>query len=203
MLEDYRGSGALVVGIPCGGVPVAAVIAKKLNLELDVVVASKITPSWNPEWGFGAMAFDGTTLIDHGFAGSAGLDDEAITEAAKKARMKVERRNRVFRGNRPFPDCRGRTVLVIDDGIATGVTVEVALEALRKAGAGSLIIGVPTGHESSVERFAGQVDAVYCPNVRGGATFAVAEAYEFWTNLEEVPTAALLKSFQPPGKTDQ
>ncbi len=196
MLEAYAGSNALVLGIPSGGVPIASVIAQRLNLELDAAVANKITPSWNSEWGYGAVAFDGTLWMDSGMSEAAGLSEEEIAEGTRRTLEKVARRNRVIRGNRPFPDCRDRTVILVDDGVASGVTLQAALQAIRKAGAGKIIVAVPTGHAGPIGEVAEQVDAVYCPNIRSGYTFAVAEAYEFWSNLDEHIAAAVLQEFQ-------
>ena len=195
MLEPFRGSNALVMGIPSGGVPIAVVIARQLHLKLDTAVANKITPRWNTEIGYGAVAFDGTTMIRQAFVKTSGLSEKEVAEDTAKARNKVQRRNQLFRKGRPFPDCTGKTVIIADDGLATGVTMQVAVEALRKAGTGQLIMAVPTGHLDSLQDLSKQVDAIYCPNVREGWNFAVAEAYEHWSDMDESTVAAILNDF--------
>lgn len=201
MLEPFRDSNALVLGIPSGGVPIAVVIARLLHLNLDTAVANKITPHWNTEIGYGAVAFDGTTNIRQSFVKSSGLSDKEVAEDTARARHKVQRRNQLFRKSRPFPDCTGKSVIIVDDGLATGVTMQVAVEALRKAGTGRLIVAVPTGHLDSLQNLSKQVGAVYCPNVREGWTFAVADAYEHWSNLDEYTVAAILNDFNQSDST--
>ena len=196
MLEPFRDSNALVLGIPSGGVPIAVVIARLLHLNMETAVANKITPQWNTEIGYGAVAFDGTTMIKQSFVKASGLSDEKVAEDTAKTRIKVQRRNQLFRKGRPFPDCTGRTVIIADDGLATGVTMQVTVEALKKAGTGQLIVAVPTGHLDSLQSLSKQVDAIYCPNVREGWEFAVANAYEHWSNMEESSVADILNDFE-------
>ena len=195
MLEPFRDSNSLVLGIPSGGVPVAVVIARLLHLNLDTAVANKITPQWNTEIGYGAVAFDGTTTIRQSFVKTSGLSDEEVAEDTAKTRHKVQRRNQLFRKDRPFPDCRGKSVIIVDDGLATGVTMQVAVKALLKAGTGQLIVAVPTGHLDSLQDLSKQVDAIYCANVREGWSFAVAEAYEHWSDLDESTVTKILDDF--------
>jgi putative phosphoribosyl transferase len=195
MLEPFRDSDSLVFGIPSGGVPVAVIIARLLHLNLDTVVANKITPRWNSETGYGAVAFDGTTIVRQSFVKASGLSDEEVAEDTAKARNKVQRRNQLFRKGRPFPDCTGRTVIIVDDGLASGVTMEVAVEALKKAGTGRLVVAIPTGHLDSLQDLSKQVDVIYCPNVREGWSFAVADAFEQWSNLDESTVATILNDF--------
>ena len=100
---------------------------------------------------------------------------------------KVQRREKLLRGDRPVPDVSGKTVIrqLADDGLASGVTMTVAVGALKNAGAGTIVVAVPTAHTESIQRLAGKADVVYCPNIRGGWQFAVAEAYERWTDVDE------------------
>jgi predicted phosphoribosyltransferase len=101
----------------------------------------------------------------------------------------------MFRGERPLPDLN-RPILLVDDGLASGFTVRVAIEALRKAGSQQIILAVPTAHEESIQRVIGEVKAIYCPNIRGGRSYAVADAYEEWTDLDEEEVVQILKEFE-------
>lgn len=192
MLETYRGSGAVVLAIPSGGVPVAAEIARRLGLALDVAVVSKVLLPWNTEAGFGAVAFDGSVWIDEEAAHYHDLQSADIERQTAEARAKVERRVKRLRGERPLPDLKGRTVILVDDGIAAGSTMRTAIAALRKQDPKEIVVAVPTGHERSVALVATLADAVFCPNVRGRAHFAVADAYEQWRDLSEDEVAAML-----------
>ncbi|MCX5834856.1 MAG: phosphoribosyltransferase family protein, partial [Deltaproteobacteria bacterium] len=185
MLEDYRSSQTLIMAIPAGGIPVAAVLARKLLLPLDVAVVSKITLPWNTEAGYGAVAFDGTTRLNRDLLPRLRLSEEEI-EAGKAATVKkVERRVDRFRGSRPYPDLIKEKVILVDDGLASGFTLLVGVEALKKSGAREIIVAVPTGSSSAVQRVAAEVDSLYCANIRGGWSFAVADAYERWTDVAE------------------
>lgn len=194
MLEKYRGSDALVLGVPAGGVAVAVIIAQELNLAMDVAIVSKITLPWNTESGYGAVAFDGTVLLNHDLLSRLRLSRQDIEEGIAKTKDKVSRRMEKFRGNRPFPHLR-RPLILVDDGIASGFTLLTAVEALRKAGCREIILAVPTAHEESLTRIQEKVDAIYCPNLRSGWSFAVADAYEHWRDLEEQEVVDLLQSF--------
>ena len=194
MLEKYRGSNALVLGVPAGGVAVAVIIAQELNLAMDVAIVSKITLPWNTETGYGAVAFDGTVFLNHDFLSRLRLSHQDMEEGIARTKEKVSRRMETFRGNRPFPHLR-RPVILVDDGIASGFTLLTAVEALRKADCREIILAVPTAHEESLTRILEKVDAIYCPNLRGGWSFAVADAYEHWRDLEEQEVFKLLEDF--------
>jgi predicted phosphoribosyltransferase len=229
MLASYRNSNAVVLAIPAGGVPVAAVIARELMLPpesanapslargprlhpvVDVAVVSKITLPWNSEAGFGAVAFDGSAclnqlLIDKLSLGEAAnrpslacsprlapIGEEDIREGIDRTRHKVMRRVQRFRGNRPFPVSASTPVIVVDDGLASGYTILAAIEALRKAGARLIVVAVPTGQVDSVRRIAGEVDALYCANVRERRQFAAADAYLSWSDVEEDTAPGMLQ----------
>jgi putative phosphoribosyl transferase len=194
MLERYRDSDALVLAVPAGGVAVGAVIARTLNLALDVAIVSKITLPWNTESGYGAVAFDGTVLLNHDFLARLHLSHQDIEGGIASTRIKVSRRMETFRGHHPLPDLR-RPVILVDDGIASGFTLLTAVEALRKAGSEEVIVAVPTAHEESLARILEQVDVIYCPNRRGGWSFAVADAYDHWRDVGEQEVVDLLEDF--------
>jgi predicted phosphoribosyltransferase len=200
MLKEYQESNATVMAIPAGGVAVAAILARKLALPLDVAVISKITPSWNSEVGYGAVAFDGTVRLNEDYLGRFNLGQEEIQKGIQKTKQKVARRVRMFRGDRPLPDFT-RPILLVDDGLASGFTLRVAIEALHKAGSQQIILAVPTAHEESIQRVIGEVEAIYCPNIRSGRSYAVADAYDEWRDLEEEEVVQMLKEFKLPKRT--
>jgi len=183
MLCDYRGSNALVLGIPAGGVPVARVVADRLQLPLDVAVVSKITLPWDSEAGYGAVAFDGSVHLNKPLITRLGLSEPEIRRGIASTRRKVNQRVERLQGQRPFTLGSQRPVILVDDGIASGFTVHAACDALTGLGADDLIVAVPTGHLNAVMRIAAKVAALYCPNIRQGWSFAVADAYEHWTDV--------------------
>ncbi len=101
----------------------------------------------------------------------------------------------MFRGDRPLPDFR-RPIILVDDGLASGFTLRVAIKALRHNGAANLILAVPTAHSESVQMILEEIEAIYCPNLRSGLSFAVADAYEEWSDLDEREVIRLLQEFK-------
>ena len=196
MLLGFKNSDSIVLGIPAGGVPVAAPIASNLGLDLDVFVVSKITLPWNTESGYGAVAFDGTVKLNKEVVSQIGLTKDEIKNGIEKAKNKVQRKRfKEFRGIKPFPYTKDRNVILVDDGIASGFTMVVAIEALKNTGANKIIIAVPTAHFKSLELITPLVDTVFCANIRGGWGFAVAEAYKNWCDVEEDEVIEILDEY--------
>ena len=185
MMEGYKGTPAIVMAIPAGGLPVGAEIAEQLGLPLDVAVVTKITLPWNTEAGYGAVAFDGTVRLNDGLMAQLNLSTDQVEEGIAKTKAKVRRRITLFRGERPLPRFADWTVILVDDGLASGFTMYAAVEALYKASAPRIVVAVPTGHSQAVERIAAEVDGIYCANIRSGWRFAVADAYEHWSDVTE------------------
>jgi len=196
MIMQYKDTNAVVFAIPAGGVPVGAVIAAKLQIPLDVAVVSKITLPWNTEAGYGAVAFDGTVRLNEEMASRLGLTEKVIREGIEQTRNKVKKRVAEFRGGKPPIQVAGRPVILVDDGIASGFTMLGAVEALRKAGADQIIIAVPTAQLEAVEFLLPNVEEVYCANLRSEWAFAVADAYQHWSDVSEEEVTELLGSFR-------
>lgn len=180
LMEEFRGADALVLGIAAGGVPVAAPLARALALKLDVAVVSKITLPWNPEAGFGAVAFDGTVRLNKALMERLPLSEEEVANGIEATREKVRLRVRELRGEGTVPPVQGRTAILVDDGLASGFTMMTAIDAVRGGNPARMIVAVPTASADAVRRIVDDVDCVYCCNIRSGLRFAVAEAYENW-----------------------
>lgn len=193
LLAEHRGTDAAVLAIPAGSVPVGAALAHSLALPLDVAVVSKITLPWNPEAGYGAVAFDGTVLLNERFLASLPLNAEDIERGIAATREKVERRAQRFHVG-PFSVLAGRAIILVDDGLASGFTLRVAIAALRRHAPARLVVAVPTAHREAAEVVVPEVDALYCANLRSGPSFAVADAYERWHDVTEDEALALLRA---------
>ncbi len=193
LMQPLADTDALVLGIPAGGVPVAVPLAESLGLEMDVAVVSKITLPWNPEAGYGAVAFDGTVRLNEDLLPRLGLSDEDLEAGIEETQNKVQRRVRELRGERPLPDVNGRTVVLCDDGLASGFTMMTAVAAISERDPRQVIVAVPTASTSAVGRVSGRADCIYCCNIRGGTRFAVASAYQNWRDVPLDEVQALLK----------
>jgi predicted phosphoribosyltransferase len=198
MLEGRLPPGAKILAIPAGGVPVAAAMAGALGLPLDVAVVSKVTPSWDTEVGYGAIAFDGRVHIDAGARARLGVNDEEARKGIEQTTAKVRRRVERLRGKAGPLVAPGETAVLVDDGLASGLTMTAAVEALRGAGAARVLVAVPTASGSAASRLERVSDGVWCANVRTGWTFAVADAYEEWSDVDEPTVVDILERHRRP-----
>ncbi|NPA49550.1 MAG: phosphoribosyltransferase [Thermodesulfobacteria bacterium] len=192
--EKYEGAPeTIVLAIPAGGVPVGLVIAKELRLPFDLLIVRKIHFPDNPEAGFGAITFDGEVLLNEELVAYAGLDESTIERQIALEKKDLAERERLFRRGKPFPDLSGQTVILVDDGLASGYTMLAAVKSVAKRGARKIVVAVPTASERAIKQLSPFVDEIYCPNVRSGAFFAVADAYQNWYDLSREEVMALLE----------
>jgi putative phosphoribosyl transferase len=161
-LSHYRDEDPLVLGLPRGGVPVAFEVALVLGAPLDVWVVRKIGAPRQPELGMGAISEGGGLFLDHTLARAVGATEADIASIVKRETAEVGRRVRRFRADRPAPDVRGRTVILVDDGIATGGTVRAAVQAIRRLAPRRLVLAVPVGALPTVEALRPEVDDLVC-----------------------------------------
>ena len=184
-LVSYRDSQGIVLALPSGGVPVAAEIASALDLPLDLLIVRKLQIPDNPEAGFGAIGPDGEVLLNKELMKHLRLTNEQISIQIEKSRANIEKRNRIFRKEKPFPSLRDMVAIVVDDGLASGYTMLSAVRFLRKMSLKKLVAAVPTGSKKTVEAIVPEVDELFCLNVRSGPFFAVANAYRNWHDLTD------------------
>ena len=149
-LASHAGEeGLLVLALPRGGVPVAAAVAHALHAPLDVLVVRKLAAPDNPEYGLGAVASGGLQVLNPAAMAAAGVSRQVIAAVAARERLEVERRERTYRHGRPAPELRGRPVILVDDGIATGSTMRAAVAALHEAWAGPITVAAPVAARES------------------------------------------------------
>jgi len=152
----------LVVGLPRGGVPVAAEVAVALDAPLDVLVVRKLGVPGHEELAFGAIALGGVRILNEDVVGVSRLGHEDIEAVTKRESEELARREAAYRGARPPLEVRDRTVVVVDDGLATGATMTAAVSALRAAGAARIVVAVPVGAPSTCAMIAERADDVIC-----------------------------------------
>jgi putative phosphoribosyl transferase len=191
-LRSIAGSGDLVLAVPSGGLPVGLEISRALNLDLDLILVRKVQIPWNTEAGFGAMNMDSDLLTNKLLLDMLDLSSEQIEHQVQKTAATLDRRNALFRKNRPFPDMGGRSVILVDDGLASGYTMRAALAFVRKRNPGCLTIAVPTGSADTVHDLLREVDTLYCLNIRESYPYAVASAYRHWYDLTDQDILNLL-----------
>jgi len=185
MARDLEGVDGLVLAIPAGGVPVGVQVAQRLHLSLDLVICRKIQIPWEPEAGFGAVDPDGEYVVDERFVDWLGIGKAEVRRLAQQVLKRIRQREQRFRGNRPYPDLRDRTVILVDDGLATGYTMLAAVRFVRRRGAARIIVGAPTASLSAIHLLLPETDALYCPNIRTHPVYAVADAYQTWYDLTD------------------
>lgn len=162
-LEAWRArSDALVLGLPRGGVPVAFEVADALGLPLDVLVVRKLGLPWQPELAMGAIASGGALVVNDEVLRYLPRDGNAFETVRAHEQRELERREREYRGKRPPLDPRGRTVILVDDGLATGATMEAAVRSLQLLGAQRVVVAVPVAAVEARDRIAAVADEVVC-----------------------------------------
>lgn len=184
-LEAYRGPDTIVLAIPRGGVPVGFAVAKHLAAQLDVIIPRKIPIPWNPEAGFGAVTADGTLVLNDQMVEQLGLSKEKVSELAAKVQHEIKRRLRVYRGDRPFPSLKGKTVLLVDDGLASGFTMMAAVKSVRNGRPARIVVAVPVSPYNSAELVRPLVDDLVSLVIARTWSFAVASYYRDWYDLSD------------------
>lgn len=151
-----------MLGLPRGGVVLAYEVARALDAPLDVWVVRKVGAPFEPELGIGAVAEGGELVLNREALAILDMSEEEVERLAVPEAEEVERRVRLFRGDRPAPEIRGRTVILVDDGIATGGTMQAAIHAVRKRGPARIVLAVPVAATDTLERLRPEVDDVVC-----------------------------------------
>jgi predicted phosphoribosyltransferase len=164
-LVEYAGDAKVIVlALPRGGVPVAFEIATALHAPLDVYVVRKIGVPGHEELAMGATAGDGTVVLDERLVDGLGITREAFNAGVRRELTELHRRESVYRDGRPEPDLSGKTVIVVDDGLATGSTMRAAVTALRRRNPASIVVAVPTAAKRTCAELARVADRVVCPS---------------------------------------
>ena len=155
-------SDVIVLALPRGGVPVAYEVAKALHAPLDVFVVRKLGVPGHEEYAMGALAGGGVRVLNDEIVQRLGISDAAVDAATRDELRELERRERLYRGGRPLPELRGRTVIVVDDGLATGSTMLAAVKALRAQQPARIVVAVPTAATETCAQLRSDADEVVC-----------------------------------------
>jgi putative phosphoribosyl transferase len=155
----------IVLALPRGGTPVAYEVAQALHAPLDVLVVRKLGVPGHEEYAMGAIAGGGERVLDSDLVRDLGIGAKAIDEVVRAEERELERRERAYRGQRPAPDLQGRIVILIDDGLATGATMRVAVRAVRRQAPASIVVAAPVASPEACELLQSEADEVVCAEV--------------------------------------
>lgn len=165
-LKDYADdSQVIVLALPRGGVPVGAIIAEALGAPLDVILVRKLGLPGHEELAMGAIATGNARVMNEDVVRLERVSESAIERVFEKERKELERREKTYRGDRPLPDLEGRTVILVDDGLATGATMRAAIQVVRQQSPGKIVMAVPVAPRDTLEKMREEADEVVCPSV--------------------------------------
>lgn len=171
----------LVLAIPAGGVPIGKEVARVLGAPFSLAIVRKIRIPGTTESGFGAVTWDGTVLINEPLRSALGLSGQEVEQAVAVTRENVSERVARFMGEKPVPAMKGKTVILTDDGLASGFTMLAAVQGIRHHKPVQILVAVPTASASSAGLVAREADLLVCLNIRSGRSFAVADASRYGT----------------------
>ncbi|RTZ75210.1 MAG: phosphoribosyltransferase [Gammaproteobacteria bacterium] len=152
--------GLLVLALPRGGVPVGYEVAKALGADLDILLVRKLGTPGQPELAMGAIASGGIEVINPRIVQALGISERQIQEVAREEYAELQRREAAYRGDRPFPEIAGRTVILVDDGLATGASMKAAIQALKTLEPGKIVVAVPVAPPDTLSSLESEVDEV-------------------------------------------
>lgn len=182
-LRDLVPHGPVVLGLTRGGVPVAGEVARALHAPLDVLVVRKLGCPWHPELGVGAIGEQGARVVDHRLVAELRITDQALAAVEARERAELDRRVRAYRQGRPPVDLHGQTVIVVDDGIATGSTAKAAIEVARRRGADRVVLAVPVAPREAVRGLGALADVVCMHS--SDAFWSVGQFYADFTQVTD------------------
>jgi putative phosphoribosyl transferase len=190
-LKRYRGKDIVVLGIPRGGVVVANEVAKELEAPLDIVVSRKIEAPGEPEFALGAVTQEGEVIMDRQAAESLGATPQYLDDQIRKKREEVKDRMRMLRGDAPYPELEGRTIIIVDDGIATGSSVSAAVMSVKKRRPKEIIVATPVAPKDAVETLSEdntKVVSLETPR----AFLAIGEFYQDFGQVEDIEVKRII-----------
>ena len=182
LLSELKLENAVVLALPNGGIPVGLEIAQELNINFDLLFVSKITPRFNSEVGYGSVSESGVINLNKKLIAMFGIKSKEVEEDIEKTKRKINQRIKKYKLKKRI-NLKDKTVILVDDGIASGYTMINAIDTAKKRKAKEIIIAIPTAPLSSYNKLLNYTDQIICPDIRDVYPFAVADAYENWYDI--------------------
>ena len=195
-MSQYANQSVVVLAIPNGGVPVAIVVAGALKAELEVIISRKIPVPLNPEGGLGALTEDGTIIINEDVVRRDGITQEQIEYEASKVKASIKERCTKYKGDRPPVKISGQLAIIVDDGLASGITMMAAAESVRHWRPKELVVAVPIARESAVNQLRRVADRVVACAVASMPKFYLADYYRHWRDISDDEVVRLLEQWR-------
>jgi len=195
-LTAYKGRSAIVLAIPNGGVPVALQVALAINADLDLVIARKLPVPLRPEGGFGAVVDDGTVMLNQDIYRGLNLSEQQLNYQVSQVRAAIKQRSLLYRSTRPLSVIKDKTVIVIDDGLASGYTMMAAVESVRRRGPREVVVAVPAASAVAVKMLEKVADRVVTVATSYAPKFYISDYYRYWHSLSDDEGLKCLKEFQ-------
>lgn len=195
-LGEYEGRSVVVLAIPNGGVPIGLEVALALEADLDLVISRKIPLPLNPEAGFGAVADDGTVILNEELVERFDLSPHQINYQINQVRVDIRQRTLLYRKDRPLTVVSDKTVMITDDGLASGFTMMAAVESVRRRRPKEIVVAVPAASAAALERVEGAADKVVTLARGTMPRFAVADFYRYWHDLSDDEVIQCLKEWR-------
>lgn len=195
-LDEYQGQSVVVLTIPNGGVPIGLEVALSLKADLDLVISRKIPLPLTPEAGFGAVADDGTVILNEEVLKRVSLTPYQINEQINKVRAEIRQRSLLYRQDNPLPIVRGKTVIITDDGLASGFTMMAAVESVRRRRPKAIVVAVPVASAAALERVEKVTDKVEALAKGTMPKFYIADFYRYWHDISDDETIQCLKEWR-------
>jgi len=195
-LFPYADKAVIVLGIPNGGAAVALGVALGLNAELDLIISRKIPLPLSPEGGFGSVTDDGTMILNEEIVSQAGLTQQQINYQVSQVRADIRNRSLLYHGDRRPLAIAGRTVIIVDDGLASGYTMRAAIASLRRRKPEKIIAAVPVGPEHIINEVRGMADSVVSCAVGKEKKFYLSDYYRYWQDITDAEVLHCLKEWR-------
>ncbi len=195
-MDESQGQSIVVLAVPNGGVPVGLEVALSLEADLDLVISRKIPLPLTPEAGFGAIADDGTVILNEEVVKRVGLSPHQINYQVNKVRAEIRQRSLLYRKDRPLTAVSGQTVIITDDGLASGFTMMAAVESVRRRRPKEIVVAVPVASAAALELVGKVADKVITLAKGTMPKFYIADFYRYWHDLNDDEVMQCLKEWR-------